>query len=82
VRSSGKRGMGHGLGHGVGLAAHERPRLGPDRPTTLKKGMVVTVEPGIYIPAKGGVRLEQMVLIEEKGPRILTRDEHFYDFAG
>ena len=42
--------------------------------------MVVTVEPGIYIPGKGGVRLEEMVVIETKGPRILTMDQHFYDF--
>ncbi len=52
--------FGHSLGHGVGLATHERPRLGPDKPVLLKEGMVVTVEPGIYIPGKGGVRLEHM----------------------
>jgi Xaa-Pro aminopeptidase len=47
----------------------------------LKKGMVVTVEPGIYIPEKGGVRLEEMVVIEADGPRILTKNDHFYDFT-
>jgi len=73
--------FGHALGHGVGLATHEQPRLGPLKPTKLKKGMVVTVEPGIYIPDKGGVRLEEMVIVEENGPRILTRDRHFYDFT-
>lgn len=72
--------FGHALGHGVGLATHEGPRLGPQRPVELKKGMVVTVEPGIYIPGKGGVRLEEMVAIEKNGPRILTKDGHFYDF--
>ncbi|MBW2032439.1 MAG: M24 family metallopeptidase, partial [Deltaproteobacteria bacterium] len=46
----------------------------------LKRGMVVTVEPGIYIPGKGGVRLEEMVVIEGNGPRILTKNDHFYDF--
>jgi Xaa-Pro aminopeptidase len=73
--------FGHSLGHGVGLATHERPRLGPEKPVKLKKGVVATVEPGIYLPGKGGVRLEEMVLIEKDGPRILTRDRHFYDFS-
>jgi Xaa-Pro aminopeptidase len=72
--------FGHSLGHGVGLATHEAPRLGPRRPVSLENGMVVTVEPGIYIPGKGGVRLEEMVVIEKKGPRILTTADHFYDF--
>jgi Xaa-Pro aminopeptidase len=73
--------FGHALGHGVGLATHERPRLGPEKPVKLKRGMVVTVEPGIYIPGNGGVRLEEMVVIEKNGPKILTRDRHFYDFT-
>ena len=72
--------FGHSLGHGVGLATHERPRLGPEKPVKLKQGMVVTVEPGIYIPRIGGVRLEEMVIIEKNGARVLTRDDHFYDF--
>jgi len=74
--------FGHSLGHGVGLATHEGPRLGPEKPVPLKQGMVVTDEPGIYIPGLGGVRLEEMVLIEKDGPRILTKDDHFYDFDG
>ena len=73
--------FGHSLGHGVGLATHEQPRLGPEKPVKLEEGMVVTVEPGIYIPGKGGVRLEEMVVIEGDGPRILTTDRHFYDFS-
>lgn len=73
--------FGHGLGHGVGLATHEGPRLGPRNATPLRTGTVFTVEPGIYIPGKGGVRLEEMVVLEAKGPRILTRNDHFYDFS-
>jgi len=72
--------FGHALGHGVGLATHENPRLGPENPVTLEEGMVVTVEPGIYLPGRGGVRLEEMVVIEKEGPRVLTRDRHVYDF--
>jgi Xaa-Pro aminopeptidase len=72
--------FGHSLGHGVGLATHERPRLGPEKPVTLKEGMVVTDEPGIYIPGQGGVRLEEMVVIEKNEARVLTKDRHFYDF--
>jgi Xaa-Pro aminopeptidase len=73
--------FGHALGHGVGMATHEGPRLAPMNPVKLKEGMVVTVEPGIYIPGKGGVRLEEMVAIEKQGPRILTREKHFYEFG-
>jgi Xaa-Pro aminopeptidase len=73
--------FGHSLGHGVGLATHEGPRLGPGKPVVLEQGMVVTDEPGIYLPRQGGVRLEEMVVIEKNGPRILTRDDHFYDFS-
>jgi len=70
--------FGHALGHGVGLATHEGPRLSPTKPETLLPGMVVTVEPGIYIPGKGGVRLEEMVLITENGAEVLTKDLGFY----
>ncbi|MBW2064251.1 MAG: aminopeptidase P family protein [Deltaproteobacteria bacterium] len=72
--------FGHSLGHGVGLATHEGPRLGPEKPVMLKEGMVVTVEPGIYIPGLGGVRLEEMVVVGRRGPRILTVNDQFYDF--
>ena len=64
--------FGHGLGHGVGLAIHERPRLSPFRPMTLEIGMVTTVEPGIYIPGWGGVRLENMVVVQEDGAMVLN----------
>lgn len=72
--------FGHGLGHGVGLATHERPRLGPRKPVSLKAGMVITVEPGIYLPEKGGVRLEEMIVVTDTGAEILTRNQNVYDF--
>ncbi len=72
--------FGHSLGHGVGLATHEAPRLSPRDPVKLEEGMIVTVEPGIYLPGKGGVRLEEMVAIEKNGPNILTKNDRYYDF--
>jgi Xaa-Pro aminopeptidase len=65
--------FGHGLGHGVGLEVHEPPRLSPVADTLLEAGMVVTVEPGIYLPEWGGIRLENMVLVHEDGAEILNR---------
>ena len=64
--------FGHGLGHGIGLQVHERPYLSPTDHTPLRPGMVITNEPGIYIPGWGGARLEEMVLITEAGPEVLT----------
>ena len=65
--------FGHGLGHGVGLATHEKPGLSPIRPMNLEVGMVTTVEPGIYLPGWGGVRLENMVVVKEHGTVVLNR---------
>jgi len=73
--------FGHALGHGVGLATHEAPSLSKFRPAPLQPGMIVTVEPGIYLEGRGGVRLEEMVLITEKDARLLNRDKHFYDWT-
>ena len=72
--------FGHGLGHGVGLAVHEKPGLRKVDPTILEENMVVTVEPGIYLPGFGGVRLENMVRVTKTGCELLTREELFYDW--
>jgi Xaa-Pro aminopeptidase len=65
--------FGHALGHGVGLVAHEAPRLGPGSTEILTSGMVFTVEPGIYIPGWGGVRIEDLVVMESGKIKVISK---------
>jgi Xaa-Pro aminopeptidase len=64
--------FGHSLGHGIGLEVHEAPRLARTAEGALAEGAVVTIEPGIYRPGWGGVRIEDDVVLEADGPRLLT----------
>jgi Xaa-Pro aminopeptidase len=65
--------FGHGLGHGVGLEVHEAPRLAPSGSGSLKAGNVVTVEPGVYVPERFGIRIEDLVVVTGDAPQVLTQ---------
>ncbi len=65
--------FGHNLGHGVGLEIHEAPALGPKSNDVLQSGMVFTIEPGVYLAEKGGVRIEDMVALGKEGTEVLTK---------
>jgi len=72
IISQGYPSIPHSLGHGIGIEVHESPRLSPISKDELKPGMVFSLEPGIYVPNFGGVRIEDLIVIEPSGPRYLT----------
>lgn len=72
IAESGVEPYGHGLGHGIGLETHEPPSLRRSVAAALEPGMVFSVEPGIYLPGVTGVRIEDILVLEDSGPRLLT----------
>ena len=69
--------FGHGLGHGTGLAIHESPRLSPIKDQQLSSGMIVTVEPGVYLPGWGGIRMENQVVVRDDHAEVLNDPSPF-----
>lgn len=78
-RNSRMEGFFHGTGHGLGLEIHEAPRMGVTSAGQLKSGQVVTVEPGLYYPGVGGVRLEDVAVVQRNGARNLTKFEKVFE---
>ena len=72
TKNSFGKAFGHSLGHGVGLEIHEAPAVSKKSKTVLKPGMVITIEPGVYLPGNLGVRVEDLVLITENGCEVLS----------
>jgi Xaa-Pro aminopeptidase len=72
IAEAGVEPYGHGLGHGIGLETHEAPGLRRSVSAVLEAGMVFSVEPGVYLPGVTGIRIEDIVVLEEAGPRLLT----------
>ena len=68
--------MGHGLGHSLGIDIHEDPALSPRNTDPLRAGVMVTVEPGIYLPGEFGMRLEDFGLVTETGFEVITKSTH------
>lgn len=77
----GSVGFFHGTGHGLGLAVHESPRMGALGTLPLKKGAVVTVEPGLYYPGLGGCRIEDVVQVTDRAPRLLSRHPYEWEIG-
>jgi len=73
--------FGHALGHGVGLEIHEHPKLAQNSKDVLKPNMVFSVEPGIYLPGEGGIRIENLVVLKEKRCEILSRSPKYLQKA-
>ncbi len=74
--------FGHGLGHGVGVAVHEAPRLSAESKDVLEPGNVITIEPGIYLPDVGGVRIEDLAVVRQDGVEVLTSFPKEYALVG